>query len=54
MHQYQERDREEDKGDLESLGLKEEYVLDTTKWKNDIYTTIPVTPGEKEEERSHG
>ena len=44
MHQYQERDGEEDrkpggktecKRDMESVGLfKKEDVLDRTKWKN--------------------
>ena len=45
MHQYQERDGEEErkpgkdscKRDMESVGLKEEDALDRTKWKNDIH-----------------
>ena len=43
MHEYQERDGEEDrkpggktecKSDMESVVLKEADVLDRTKWKN--------------------
>ena len=43
MHQYQERDGEEDRKPcgktcvkVESVGLKEDDALDRTKWKNDI------------------
>ena len=46
MHQHQERDEDEDRKPggktrvkaifMERLGLKEEDVLDRTKWKNDI------------------
>ena len=44
MHQYQERDGEEDikpggktrVKEIESMGLKEEDVLDSKKWNNGI------------------
>ena len=41
-HRYQERDGEEDRKDeskryVESVGLKVEHILDSTKWKSDIH-----------------
>ena len=53
MHQYQERRRGKQKtlckGHMENVGLREEDVMDSTMWNNDIHNgimifiTIPVT-----------